>query len=484
MKFSSTYVEHVLKENFEDARRFFFQPLMDIHRAHLLMLKKAEILTESEARILAQALDQVSPERIDRLEFDGTFEDLFFYIEHLLEAECGSATAGKLHTARSRNDIAVTLYRLRWRKSLLDVLEAVFRFRMTLLEVADRHREAFLPIHTHTQPAQPSTLAHFFLGIVEHLERDHQRLASALQTMNRCPLGACAATGTGFPILRELVSDLLAFESPTGNTHASIAGVDYLLEAVGSLMVLLTHLGKVLQELLLWCMKEFQFLQLDEAHIQGSSIMPQKRNPVALEHSRALASKALGEASAIFQTLHNTPYGDIVDVEDDLQPLVFHTFHDSCRALEVAADALASATFNTEQMYRRASQDFITATELADHLVRCEGLPFRTSHAVVSAWVKLLTENPALPPHQALAEASQSVAGRRLEYGKEELESLLSPQHFVEVRSHPGGPALGEVRRALESSRQRALQDQAWLAARKERFSSYRPRLQEALRQL
>ena len=185
--------------------------------------------------------------------------------------------------------------------------------------------------HTHTQPAQPSTIAHYLLAVIEQLQRDTARLLSAYDTTNRNPLGACAITGTGFPIDRHRTSELLGFDGPTGNTYGSIATVDYLLESVSATSILLVGLGRVLQDFLLWCTMEFGYLRLGEGFVQSSSIMPQKRNPVALEHARAIGSKAVGQAQAIITAVHNTPFGDIVDTEDDLQPLVASMFRDATR---------------------------------------------------------------------------------------------------------------------------------------------------------
>ncbi len=240
----------------------------------------------------------------------------------------------------------MTMYRMRQREFILALAGAIFALRRSLLDLIDRHRETILALHTHTQLAQPSTVAHYFLGVVEQLERDWPRLKAAYERTNRNPLGACAITGTGFPIDRQLTSDLLGFCGPTGNTYGSIATVDYLLESTSAAAVAGTGLGRFLQDMLLWSTAEFGYLRLGDGFVQGSSIMPQKRNPVALEHARAIASKGLGQAQAIVLAVHNTPYGDIVDTEDDLQPLVFSMFRDSTRAMNLAAAAMATAEFD------------------------------------------------------------------------------------------------------------------------------------------
>ena len=190
--------------------------------------------------------------------------------------------------------------------------------------------------------------------MIEQLERDTTRLGAAYESTNHNPLGACAITGTGFPIDRHRTSELLGFSGPTGNTYGSIATVDYLLESVSATSVLLVGLGRVVQDLLLWCTMEFGYLRLSDGFVQGSSIMPQKRNPVALEHARAIGSKAVGQAQAIVTTVHNTPFGDIVDTEDDLQPLVASMFRDATRTVTLVAAAMRAGATSTSRGWRRA----------------------------------------------------------------------------------------------------------------------------------
>src|SRR6267143_136020 len=300
MKFAPEYVTYVLNENFEDAKELFLAPLMAIHYAHLAMLAAQGIVSAEDAHRIREALDSVSLEDVRRAKYDGSCEDLFFYVERLIIDACGEDAAGRLHTARSRNDIDMTMYRMRQREFILGLLAATFELRRSLLDLVDRHRETVLAVHTHTQRAQPTTVAHN-------------------------PLGSCAITGTGSPIDRQATSELLGFCGPTGNTYGSIATVDYLLESTSATSVLVAGLGRFVQDLLLWGTSEFGYVRFGDGFVQSSSIMPQKRNPVAIEHARAIGSKALGQAQAILTSVHNTPFGDIVDTEDDLQPLVFST---------------------------------------------------------------------------------------------------------------------------------------------------------------
>ena len=227
--------------------------------------------------------------------------------------------------------------------------------------------------------------------------------------------------------------------------------------------VLIVGLGRVVQDLLLWCTMEFGYLRLSDGFVQGSSIMPQKRNPVALEHARAIGSKALGQTGAILLTVHNTPFGDIVDTEDDLQPLVFAMFDDALRTVKLVAAAMEHAKFDRERLAERAGQGWITVTELADTLARDHGVAFRQSHTIASRLVSEAARHPGTPLHEILAQVSQATLGRPIALEPAALAHILSPRNFVEVRTTPGGPAPQETGRAIERSRELLASDGAWV---------------------
>ncbi|MDP1570108.1 MAG: argininosuccinate lyase [Vicinamibacterales bacterium] len=484
MRFAPEYVTHVLHENFEDAKALLLAPLMAIHYAHLVMLAERRIVSADESRALRDALDGISVETVRKVIYDGTYEDLFYYIERLVKDACGEDVAGRLHTARSRNDIDMTMYRIRQREYIAALAGHVLELRDALQSLAERHTETVYAAHTHTQPAQPTTIAHYLLAVVEQLERDTTRLEAAYVSTNVNPLGACAITGTGFPIDRDRTSALLGFSGPTGNTYGSIATVDYLLESVSASSVLLVGLGRVVQDLLLWCTMEFGYLRLGEGFVQGSSIMPQKRNPVALEHARAIGSKALGQAQAIITAVHNTPFGDIVDTEDDLQPLVASMFRDATRMVALVGAAMRGAGFDVPRLAARAGDGGTTLTELADTLVREHGLPFRTAHGIAALLLKARTEDPGASLSRALHAASTALLGQPLEYTEVRLQKILSPKHFVDVRTTHGGPAPSETTRALAASRARLEADRASWTARREALAAADAALQTAARAL
>jgi argininosuccinate lyase len=463
MRFAPEYVAYVLNENFEDAKTNFLAPLMALHYAHLVMLEEQRIVSAADAHAIRVALDSVSEPEVRTVTYDGTYEDLFFYIDRLIVAACGADVAGRLHTARSRNDIAMTTYRMRQRECLLQLIAATLELRRSLLGLVARHHDTVFAVHTHTQRAQPTTVAHYLLAVVEQVERDAIRLKGAFDRTNRNPLGACAITGTGFNIDRTLTSDLLGFSAPTVNTYGSIATVDYLLESASAAMVLVTGMGRFVQDLLLWSTAEFDYVRLGDGFVQGSSIMPQKRNPVALEHARVIGSKAVGQAQAVMTAVHNTPFGDINDTEDDLQPLVFSMFKDAFRAVSIVAAALRTAEFDAQRLEARAGDGWTTLTELADTLVREQGIPFSAAHAISARFVAARVQDPSKPLSAILADESAQVLPAPLVYTEGALEQILSPRHFVMVRRTYGGPAPDETRRAAAVSNAEFDADQAWL---------------------
>jgi argininosuccinate lyase len=460
LPFSPEYVRAVLTENFEDAKALLLTPLFAVHYAHLVMLAETGIVSPADARAIRDALDGIDLDALRSAPFDSRCEDLFFHVDRLVAEACGLEAAGRLHTARSRNDIDMTMYRMRLRLDVVALLDALGDLRRVLIDTASRHRETVFPATTHTQPAQPTTLAHYLLAVIEERERDQMRLMASFARINRCPLGACAITGTGFPIDRQRTADLLGFDGPTGNTYGSIAAVDHLLEACGSAAVAVAGLGRFVQDLLLWCATEVGYLRLADDLVQISSIMPQKRNPVALEHARAILSKALGQFQAVWTAVHNTPFGDIVDTEDDLQPLVASAFRDAGRGTGLIGLALGSAQFDVDGMRSRAEAGWISLTEVADALARDHGVPFSVAHRIASRLARESRPAPSRPHVDVIRGAARELTGRDVAITEADLSRLLSPVEFVRVRRTLGGPSPDVTAPALDAARARLDEDQ------------------------
>jgi len=471
---AAVYAETVLSVNFRDAQRLFLNSLIEIHYAHTLMLARQGIISPSVARACVRGLDEINRTELSTVPYDGRSEDLFFFVEEALARVCGREIAGVMHTARSRNDIDITLYRMGLRSELLGILRNLNAAREVLLHLARLHVSTLMPAYTHTQPAQPIIFGHYLMAVVELMGRDERRLQAAYATVNRCPLGACAISTTGFPIDRAFTAALLGFQGLQLNSYGAIAATDYLTEAAGAIATAMLNLGRVTQDFLTWCTAEFGYLRLQDAWVQISSIMPQKRNPVPFEHVRVLASKAMAQAQGIFTCLHNTPFGDINDAEDDLQPLVFGAAGDANRALALFAGVMGGCEVNAVRMEERARADFLTVTEVADTLVRREGVSFREAHHLVSAAVKLLDGKYS---DAAMAQAVESLApshfGRTLGISRADLLQALDARHFVDVRRIPGGTAPEVMQSALTQGAEQVAETRFWIEKKTAELAAY-----------
>lgn len=452
---------------------------MHIHYAHALMLAERKIISPEDARTILRGLDQLDLKKISEAKYDGTVEDLYFYVERELSTLIGEEAAGKLHIARSRNDIDVTMYRMRLREEILLTVDELIALRAALMKLAREHLCTVMPAHTHTQPAQPTTLAHYLSAAIEFITRDIARFKAAFATVNRNPLGACAITTTGFPIDRKMTTTLLGFEGLAENSYGAIGGIDYLMETISALATAMISLGKFVQDLLLWATQEFSFIRLSDAYVQTSSIMPQKRNPVALEHARIITSKAYSQAVAVMTSVHNTPFGDIVDVEDDLQPLVFNTFLDARRAISLLAGAVSSITVNEANLKRRAEGSCLTMTELADTLVREEKLSFKAAHRLVAQTIKRLPDAEAdcATTVETLLSVARESLGGPLNTPRKKLEAALCPVNFVTVRKVIGGPAPKTVEKFLDEQDKLTSKDQKWRRSKAALLSAFPQRI-------
>jgi len=479
------YRDTVLAPVFVDAQRFYLEPLLQIQYAHTLMLGRVGIMEHNEVVQCIRALDGLDLEKIRSAKYDGSFEDLYFFVERELAGVCGYENAGKMHTARSRNDIDLTMYRMVLRGRLASLMSRLLDVRTSLVKLAWEHRASLMPAYTHNQPAQPTTLGHYLMAIIECFERDFERLDAAIPRVNRSPMGACAITTTGFGIDRHYVAQMLGFEGLQVNSYGAIAAVDYVAESCSMLATCMLNLGRLAQDLLQWCSVEFGYLRLSDGYVQISSIMPQKRNPVPLEHVRILASKALTQSQALLGCLHNTPFADINDSEDDLQPMVYSAFDDAERSLRLLAGALEEVEVCTDRMAACADANFLTVTELADTLVRSTGMSFHSAHEIVSKAVKVMLG--AYDPVKIIAYVRQILAEQYSHLPTPEaglLERALLAKNFVAVRKIDGGPAPEALEPEIERALQLVTKDKLKLQAHLERFSTAREQLHDAARSL
>jgi argininosuccinate lyase len=469
------YAETILAPQFAASQRWLVGPMLDASEAHLLMLQATGLMSTEQAGRVWDALDRVRHAGAASFAYDPNVEDLFFQMEARIVELAGEEAGGNLHLARSRNDLDAAMSRLALRRVLLDVHVCLERLRLTLLRRIEEHVETLMPGHTHTQPAQPTTLGHFLAATAEALERDAVRVQAAFARTNRGPLGAAALTTTGFPIDRDLTARLLGFDDVVTNSYDAIGGVDYALESLGALTTCVLGLARLVHELLLWATREYGVLRIDDGFIQISSIMPQKRNPVVLEHLRARVGWVLGSAATAQTLVHGAAFGDTVDVEDELYEPLFRTFEHGVGFLRLADAALATCQFDREKLAARASDGFTTATEIADTLVRECGLSFRQAHRVASTIVRLAHGEPSTVTTALVAQAASEALGPdlgpRVQLTPEQLQAALDPWAFVRSRTIPGGPAPETVLAHVEQMRETVRRDVAWRERRERQIA-------------
>lgn len=449
---SPVFAHAVLSPVYECQRDHYFGSFFNLSLSHALMLMRQGLITRDDGRTIVTGLLKLRGRDYSARPYDPAFEDLFFMIERDLGDMIGRDLAGRLHTARSRNDMGLAEYRIGVREHLLEVLKGLEDLMDVLLAFADEHKHTLMPAYTHTQPAQPTTLGHYILAAWDAFERDRQRIEDAYHQANQSPLGAAAITTTGFAIDRQYPAERMGFGQLIENSYDAIAGADYLSGGAGALASLAVTLSRFLKDTLDFCTVEFGVYRLADPYVQTSSIMPQKRNPSSLEHARPIASRALGGAITVFQMLHNSPFTDMVDSEEDLQPGFYRTCDDLLKVMDLLRVNYATLRVNVEHLEQRAGAAFITATELADTLVRDFGLSFRESHGVTARLVKHLYAmggSESKITAETLASIAQEAIGTPLNLTPEKLLTALDPRNFVDIRGITGGPAPEELSRMI-----------------------------------
>jgi argininosuccinate lyase len=447
------YKETVLKPLFEGAKTYFVDGFRRIDRAHLVMLAEAGIVDIDDARAIAKALAAIDREvEVARVTYTGEVEDFFFLVESELTKRLGPDVAGRLHTGRSRNDIDHTLFRLRLKEEIDRLAERLRALVATLIDVATRESGTIILAYTHGQPAQPSTFGHYLSAVIEVLLRDTQRLASARQIVDLSPMGAAAITTSGFPLDRARVSELLGFAAPTGNSYGSIAAVDYITATYSALELIFLHLGRPIQDLQVWTSFEVGQIHVPDAFVQISSIMPQKRNPVPIEHLRHLASQTMARARAMLDVMHNTPFTDMNDSEGESQTMGYQAFVAAARVLDLMTALVPALTVNSDRVADNIRKSCATVTELADSLVRIEGLSFRQAHEIASQVARAVVVRGGSLETDGYAPFLTSfaaVAGHKTKIGAEGFADIVSAEHFIAARDRPGGPAPRALAEAL-----------------------------------
>lgn len=418
-------------------------------KAHVAMLAKQNIVAEADAAAISQGLDEVGAEiEAGTFVFSRALEDIHMNVESRLAEKIG-APAGRLHTARSRNDQVALDFRL-WVRDTIDELDGQLEdLQRALVEKAENFADAVMPGFTHLQSAQPVTFGHHLLAYVEMMSRDRSRFADARKRLNECPLGAAALAGTSFPIDRHATAEALGFDRPTANSLDSVSDRDFVLETLAAAAICATHLSRFAEEIVLWTTPQFGFIALSDKFTTGSSIMPQKRNPDAAELVRGKSGRIIGDLAGLLIVMKGLPLAYSKDMQEDKEGCF-----DSLQSLSLCVAAMAGMvrdlTPKLDRMKAAAGSGFSTATDLADWLVRALDMPFRNAHHVTGRIVALAAEQGVELEQLTLAQLQN-------------IEPAITPAVFevlgvensVKSRTSYGGTAPDNVRAQAASWRAR-----------------------------
>jgi argininosuccinate lyase len=416
--------------------------------AHAKMLVKQGIITAEDGNNIVDGLMRILRDIDEGLvKWRDDLEDIHMNIETRLKNLAGES-AGRLHTARSRNDQVAVDFKLWVRNRIDETLVLLTKLRLALVSRAEEHAATIMPGFTHLQSAQPVTFGHHLMAYYEMLTRDASRLADARVRLNQSPLGAAALAGTSFPTDRFATAKDLEFDSPTNNSLDSVSDRDFALEFLSAASICMMHLSRLAEEMVIWCSAQFKFVTLSDKYTTGSSIMPQKRNPDAAELVRGKTGRVYGSLVALLTTMKGLPLAYNKDMQEDKEP-VFDAAETLQICIKVTEGMILDMKVNAENMFKAASSGFSTATDFADWLVRELNIPFRDAHHITGKAVKLAEEKKCDLPDLSLAEL-QAIEPRITD----KIFGVLGVENSVKSRKSYGGTApdnvLAQVKKAQE----------------------------------
>lgn len=432
--------------------RFIFDADIQCNYAHTSMLKAQGIIDGEIADKILEALDKLSDEGFDALEFDHSVEDVHMAVENYVTKLVGPE-AGFMHTAKSRNDQVATDIRLLLRDRITEIQIGILEFIEGILELAKEHKETVMIGYTHLQHAQPVTLAHHLMAHAQALKRDYQRLDDTYKRVNLNPLGSAAMATTSFPIDRELTTQLLGFDDYLENSMDGVSSRDHIAETVFDLSALCTTLSKICEELVLWSTYEFGIVSMADEYSSTSSIMPQKKNPDVAEVARSKCAIVNGELVTILTILKAIPYTYNRDLQE-ITPHLWSACDVAYDTLKIVNHMLLTVTFNTERCLELAGANFATATDLADIMVRERKIPFRTAHQIVGRIVnEAVAEgvNPSEIDGAYVDNVAEELGFEKLGLDDELIHNALNPIENVKIRNVPGGPSPEMVQLAIDN---------------------------------
>ena len=414
--------------------------------AHATMLGKCGIIDSGEAELICKTLKEILDDLENgRLEIDPEAEDIHMFVESVLTERIGD-TGKRLHTSRSRNDQVALDVRMYLLREIKEIKELLIRLEDILCNIAIKHTESVMPGYTHLQRAQPVTLGHYLMAYAQMFSRDIVRLNEIYAHTNILPLGSCALAGTTYPIDRHFVAEQLGFDAVTENSMDGVSDRDFAIELASALSIIMMHLSRFSEEIILWCSGEFAFAELDDAYSTGSSIMPQKKNPDIPELVRGKTGRVYGDLTTLLTLMKGIPLAYNKDMQEDKEA-IFDAIDNTKICLELFGSMLETTTFKTEKMKQASAYGFINATDCADYLVK-KGMPFRTAYKIIGQIVAYCIQN------------NKSLDGLTIEEYKnfsdvfgDNVYEAIDLINCVNERKCYGGPAPESVKRQIENIR-------------------------------
>lgn len=479
----AVYTATILEPSYRFMLAEYFDALLEVNKAWVVMLGDCDIVPTEHVQRLLTALQRMTEDGAESFaEFNPAHEYFYSHLEHRLAEYAGVDAAGDINLGRTRPE---PLTRMALRNRILGLVENLGALIATLLDLAEREADTVMPQWTHMQPAQPSTMGHYFVGLVDALLRDVERLVAAYRTTNACTLGCGALAGTSYPIDREAVAVLLGFDAVRENTIDCVASGDYALEVSAAVANLGVTLSRMCEDFYLWHTDEFGLVEIGDSFSGSSSMMPQKKNAYPFEYIRARGARAVGDMTAAFGALHNTNFGDIKDVEEEMVPPVFRACDEMLVSLRLLRGVLETLTVHRERCAARAAAGFATATELAATLHRHSGLDYRSAHRIVGHLVLLATQrdiDPSQVDSVLLDEAARAIVGNDAGLRDQQIRDALDPRGFVAAHTVRGGPARQPLEQAINEADKVAGQRRDWVAASRKRLAAAHDRLAERVR--
>jgi len=455
-------IEYGIKLRIEEAKYTFPHELWN-HKAHTIMLHEQGLIDRKDTRKILKALGEIEAMGLERFPLDPGKGELFHNIESFVIARAGEEAGGRMHSGRSRGDMYVCSERMILREKILGLIRDLTGLIETIVSVSEKHVETVMPGYTLLQHAQPTTFAHYLLSFADRYERDIERLEETYQRVNRSPMGSAVVSGTGFPINRLRMAELLGFDGVIENTRDASISRDFTLEGITRAAIFMSNLSALADDLNIWCTYEFGMIELADAYCGTSSIMPQKKNPSSLERIRYLSAIAIGNTMTVFAQL-KTESEQLGDLEET-GPVAWQTYDYAQMAARIMRGVLSTLKVNKELMAARAGANFTQATELAETIVKEKGFPFRTAHRIVARLVRdALAEgkSPSEVSSEMLDRAAVSMVGKPLRMRDETIRKVMDPQYIIENRNILGGPGKRAVLRMLKGHERRLQRHRQW----------------------